>query len=120
MSLKDDIENFNETTIFDKDYFQQFKIDCENGKAAEYNTQYAGLTFDEICDKFKVKDGTKKMVTYVENPTGITWNKGCYDEYVSNELYGINMRNTSYTMGLSADFLDLLMMNSLNHLKCIK
>lgn len=120
LSLKDDIENFNETTIFDKDYFQQFKIDCENGKAAEYNTQYAGLTFDEICDKFKVKDGTKKMVTYVENPTGITWNKGCYDEYVSNELYGINMRNTSYTMGLSADFLDLLMMNSLNHLKCIK
>lgn len=117
--LKDNIENFNEDIVFDKDYFEQFRIDCENGLAKTYNKKFDGLTFDEICYKFNIHDGTKKMTKYCEMDT-VTWNKGKYDEYTSHARFGINLRNTSYSTKMADDYLELLANNFTHkYLKCI-
>ena len=120
LCLKNDIENFNEDTVFDKDYFTQFKEDCENGKQAEYNKKFVGLTFDEICSKYKIKDGTKKLTTYCKMDK-VIWNEGQYDEYESDYRFGINLRNTGYSMSLADDYINLISNVSNNtYLKCIK
>ena len=117
--LKNDIHNFNEETVFDKDYWEQFKKDVKDGKGAEYNKKYDGLSFDEICEKYKLSDGTKKMITYCVMDNVVV-NKGQYDEYESHQIYGINMRNTSYSMSLADEFINLIFLEDTNHLQCIK
>lgn len=114
--LKDDIDNFNEDAVFDKDYWERFSEDVSNGNY--WIPEHAGYTLDEIKDKFHVSDGTKKMHQYCKMSIA-TWKKGEYDEYVSNYTKGIAMRNTSYSMSITDEYFHLIFADSLNHLNCI-
>ena len=44
-------------------------------------------------------------MTYTDEMSTCVWNKGKCDEYVSNQKYGINALPSTYTMGMSDDFL---------------
>ena len=94
--LDDDIENFNENTVFDKDYYESYK---ETGG----------------------KDGTKRMHIYhQQEPT--VWKKGEPDEFSSEYFQGIAIRPTSYSMSISEEYYDLLhtiMNTSTNHLQAV-
>ena len=84
--LNNDIENFNEDLVFDKD--------------------------DESVHKMLLK--------YINNQEVVTFNKGQYDEYECHDRYGINMRNTSYSMSMTDEYLFLV--NSatvISHLECL-
>lgn len=105
--LRDNIDNFNENTSFDKDYFSQLELDLADGKAEEYNKLWKGITTThELYEKFKVKDGTKKLITYCHNQPH-TWKTGEYDEYYSREKWGIAMRPTSYNVSILDAYLDM-------------
>lgn len=57
-----------------------------------------GLVFDV--------DHAKKLIShYVDDMETITWNKGNYDEYVSTSKHGICMQPTTYSLGISEDYL---------------
>ena len=103
--LHDDIENFNEDTVFDKDYFTDFKRALDEGE--HWCDQFDGMTFDEVRDKFGIKDGTKKMHIYHKQDP-VVWNEGEPDEFTSTCFQGIVLRNTSYSMGMAADYAELL------------
>lgn len=116
--LKDDIENFNEETVFDKDYFFKLEDDFNNGKIEEY-----GLTpyedFKTTCEKNNIKDGTKKTLSYC-NMQPVIWNKGQEDEYLSDYKRGINLRNVSYSMSISDEYRNLIEILSIeNTLECL-
>lgn len=118
--LHDDIENFNEDTVFDKDYFTDFKEAIDNGE--HWCDQFDGLTFDEICAKYKIEDGTKKMHVYRHDMEPVVWNEGCEDEYYSDYFQGITMRPTSYSMSMTDEYLDVIeqfLLNEDEHLDCI-
>ena len=84
--LNDNIENFTELTVFDKD-----------------------------------ADGVKKLYhTYINEQPTIIWNKGKYDEFESDYKYGINMRPTSYSMGVVDEYLRLIQLSELDKLKCLQ
>lgn len=117
--LKDDIDNFNEETVFDKDYFVDFKETIDNG--GHWCDAFDGKTFDEIVKEFKIKDGTKKLHQYAQMQP-ITWNKGEEDEYHSELFQGIAMRPTSYSMLTAANYVEWALQYILDeddHLRCI-
>lgn len=94
--LRDDIDNFNEETVFDKDYYEEFK-------------------------GTDVKDGTKRMHIYHQMEP-VTWNEGEPDEYHSEYFQGMAIRPTSYSMSVNDEYLDLLaefLYNNDDHLRCI-
>lgn len=94
--LEDNIDNFNDETVFDKDYYEKYK----------------GTS---------VKDGTKRLHVYHQMQP-VMWNEGQEDEYYSENFQGIAIRPTSYSMGLADNYIELLleyMSDSNNHLKCL-
>lgn len=56
----------------------------------------------------------KLLSHYADNMRPITWNKGQYDEWYSTDTHGICMQPTTYKMGMSIDYLMLLMENANN------
>lgn len=119
--LRDDINNFNTDLVYDKDYFANFKRDCENGDY--WFEEHEGMTFDEICKKFKISDGTKNMHQYTTQGA-VTWNNGKYDEYRTDpkyDKYGIVIRPTSYSMSMTDEYLMLIALGEMdNRLQCMK
>lgn len=84
--LKDDITNFNEDLVFDRNH----------------------------------KDVHKKLLTYIDDMPSFTVNEGAYDEYHSDYRFGINMRNTSYSMSITDEYLTLLNAATvISHLECL-
>lgn len=57
-----------------------------------------GITFD-------IDNADKIMLIYKDNQPTATWNEGCYDEWVSNDRYGISAYNIPYNIGMSPDYL---------------
>lgn len=62
---------------------------------------------DNNLENFKVNllydydDAQKLIMTYKEDqPTGIVWNKGQYDEYISTNQHGCNMMPTTFTLSI--------------------
>lgn len=84
--LHDDITNFNEDLVFDKD------DDCVH----------------------------KMLIKYVENQECVVFNENEYDEYECIDSYGINMRNTSYSMSMTDEYFELTnAANVISHLACL-
>lgn len=62
----------------------------------------SGLVYD-------YNNSQKIIMTYLDNqPIGITWNKGQYDEWVSYTKYGVNAMPTTFTIELADNYLKLL------------
>lgn len=64
-----------------------------------------GLTFDS-------KTSGRLISYYNENQTPVTWKKGEYDEYYSDFQYGICLMPSSYTLGVTPEYLELVLENS--------
>ena len=64
-----------------------------------------GFIFDSEMCEYK-----KNIVTYLDgdNLVGVTLNKGKYDEFKTNEKYGINMYPTGYRMNLEKDYVEYI------------
>lgn len=85
--LRDNIDNFVDGFVFDKDsIIDGEKIVDENGDGV-------------------VK---KKYHTYLDSMPSVTWNKGQEDEYTSSLRFGINMRPTGYKMGVTDEYMELI------------
>ena len=54
---------------------------------------------------FDYEECKRLVMTYVDDMSKCVWNKGKNDEYVSKQRYGINALPSTYTMGMSDDFL---------------
>ena len=104
--LNDDIENFNEDTVFDKDK-KQPKLD-KNGNPEVDET--GAIIYEGVEKKYSV---------YISNQPHVLWNEGEYDEYESDCVFGINMRPTGYSMSITDEYLMLMMLDDTNYLKCI-
>lgn len=66
-----------------------------------------GLVFD-------IDHAKKLLPHYIDNMRNdIVWNKGEYDEYVptSEQKHGICMQPTTYSLGMSLDYIELLLFN---------
>ena len=68
---------------------------------------------DEFKDDlvFDVEHAKKLLMTYVDDMTAITWNKGAYDEYKSNYKHGIVAQPTTYSMGITTEYMQLILEN---------
>lgn len=111
--LNDDINNFTEETIFDKD----FKL--YNGDLKDENHPLHKY-YDETMDDDELRGVKKNLPSYNCNKQTIVWNKGKYDEYKSSYKHGIVIRPTSYSMGVDEDYMQLIKnMIDRNHLLCI-
>ena len=54
---------------------------------------------------FDYEECKRLVMTYVDEMPKCVWNKGKDDEYLSDQKYGINALPSTYTMGMSDDFL---------------
>ena len=50
-------------------------------------------------------------MTYEDDMQPITWNKGAYDEYKSNYKHGIVAQPTTYSMGMTPEYVKLILEN---------
>ena len=68
---------------------------------------------DEFKDNlvFDVEHANKLLMTYVDDMPAITWNKGGYDEYKSNYKHGIVAQPTTYSMGMTTEYMQLILEN---------
>ena len=124
LCLKDDIRNFTEDFVFDKD-FNMKNIDLKEDKIL---SKYY-WTSDKEDEKEREEEQkrldqetrgvTKKLLFYSNNMPTITWNKGEYDEYVSHYKWGITMRPTGYALGISDNYAELIEAGYQNHLKAL-
>ena len=108
--LNDDIENFTEETVFDKDF------QISNGELKNHPVLFK--YYDENESDGYVRGVNKKLVTYVDNMGTVVWGDG----YVSTYNHGIVMRPTSYSMSMAEMFITLITATSgvkRNFLKCI-
>ena len=107
--LDDNIENFNEDTIFDKDF------QLTNGELKEHPT--LGKYYDETESDGYVRGVHKSLLSYNDNQPTVKFEDG----YVSNFKHGVCIRPTSYSMGMAEEF--EMLINSLgcvrDHLLCI-
>ena len=62
--------------------------------------------------KFDTEHAKKLLMSYNDDMSSIVWNVGQYDEYVSNYKYGICAQPTTYEVGMSEDYLSLLIQNA--------
>lgn len=62
--------------------------------------------------KFDTEHAKKLLMSYNDDMPSIVWNVGRYDEYVSNYKYGICAQPTTYEVGMSEDYLSLLIQNA--------
>lgn len=60
---------------------------------------------------FDVEHANKLLMSYQDDMQTITWNEGLYDEYRSNYKYGIVAQPTTYTLGMTVDYIILLLLN---------
>lgn len=88
-------------------------VDVLNDDISNFNRD---LIFDKDDENVK-----KMMLSYTEEQGEIVWQKGKYDEYTSHDAFGINMRNTSYSMSMTDEYFELLTMtNVISHLRCLE
>lgn len=102
--LKDDIENFNENMVFDKDYYDDLREDIEAGNGTAWNSCYTSEDFETVTAEYSIHNGTKNMHLYTHNDDPITFPDG----YVSYWSCGIAMRPTSYSMDSSSEYFELI------------
>ena len=62
--------------------------------------------------KFDTEHAKKLLMSYNDDMPSIVWNVGQYDEYISNYKYGICAQPTTYEVGMSEDYLSLLIQNA--------
>lgn len=62
--------------------------------------------------KFDVEHAKKLLMTYIDDMSEVAWNVGQYDEYKSTYKYGICAQPTTYELGMSADYLSLILANA--------
>ena len=62
--------------------------------------------------KFDTEHAKKLLMSYNDDMPSVVWNVGQYDEYVSNYKYGICAQPTTYEVGMSEDYLSLLIQNA--------
>ena len=108
--LNDNIENFTEETVFDKD-FQISNCELKNHPVLK---KY----YDENESDDYERGVNKKILTYVDNMGTVVWGDG----YVSTYNHGIVMRPTSYSMSMASMFITLITATTgvkRNFLKCI-
>ena len=55
--------------------------------------------------QFEYEECKRLVMTYVDDMKKSVWNKGKEDEYVSEQRFGINAMPSTYTMGMSDDYL---------------
>ena len=69
-----------------------------------------GFRFPRNLKREDGKRAASSQITYITdcNENCVTWNKGKYDEYISCETYGVNIRRKAYTMGITEEFSMLL------------
>lgn len=104
--LDNDIENFNENTVFDKDRTQP-KLD-KNGNP---EVDEAGAI---------IYEGVKKQyLIHLKDMKPVVWNLGKEDEYVSDWKCGIAMRPTGYDMSITSEYL-MLIENLKTTLECME
>lgn len=60
--------------------------------------------------RFTEKTG-KSLLTYLDNMDVVTYNEGKYDEFISSYQYGICSYETSYTLGMTPEYADLILEN---------
>lgn len=97
-NLHNDIENFNENLVIDKDWYE----DAKNfNKINNYDS----------TNKNFIHDGTKKLSLYINNGP-IKWPDG----YYSNYNIGIAMRNTSYSLSLTDEYYNYIIADDKKHL----
>lgn len=90
--LEDDIENFRDGFIFDKDSMN------EDGE----------VMTAEFANGEKGDCVTKKMHHYIINQPDVIWPDG----YVSTYKHGINLRRTGYTLGITDEYSALIQLMS--------
>lgn len=107
--LDDNIENFTEDTVFDKD------AQWTNGELKNHPT-LAKYYDDKESDDY-VRGVHKSLLSYNDNQPIVTFDDG----YVSTYKYGVCIRPTSYSMSMADEF--EMLINSLgcarDYLKCI-
>lgn len=102
--LHDDIENFRDGFQFDKDAVYEEDI-------------YDG---DELIHKKGDYVLTTKQLVYITNQKPVVWNKGQYDEYKSDQVYGVAMRQSGYKLSNTLNPLDLINMEDVGgFLRCV-
>lgn len=63
---------------------------------------------------------TKKLKYYLNDMQPIIWNEGKPDQYYSTQKFGMALRPTSYHLGITPEYLQLIKQNGIqDHLKCI-
>ena len=62
--------------------------------------------------KFDTEHAKKLLMSYNDDMPSVVWNVGQYDEYISNYKYGICAQPTTYEVGMSEDYLSLLIQNA--------
>ena len=62
--------------------------------------------------KFDTEHAKKLLMSYNDDMPSVVWNVGQYDEYTSNYKYGICAQPTTYEVGMSEDYLSLLIQNA--------
>lgn len=60
---------------------------------------------------FDVEHANKLISHYNDNQTDIVWNKNEYDSYNSSYKHGMSLQPTTYELGMSLDYLSLLLEN---------
>lgn len=61
---------------------------------------------------FDVENSKKLTLEYQDNMDSVIWKEGEYDEFKSDYKYGISNTKTTFTLGMTAEYLALLAENS--------
>ena len=66
---------------------------------------------DDLCDNFVFdEEYSKKMLMVYDNDLPpVVWNLGQYDEYYSEQQYGISAIPTTYVLSMTDDYLELIL-----------
>ena len=59
-------------------------------------------------------------MTYGDDMQPITWNKGAYDEFKSNYKHGIVAQPTTYSMGMTPEYVKLILENKREQTEVLK
>ena len=79
-------------------------------------------SIDEFTDGlvFDVEHAKKLLMTYEDDMQPITWNKGAYDEYKSTYKHGIVAQPTTYSMGMTPEYVQLILENKRGQTEVLK
>ena len=79
-------------------------------------------SIDEFSDGlvFDVEHAKKLLMTYEDDMQPITWNKGAYDEFKSTYKHGIVAQPTTYSMGMTPEYVKLIIENKRGQTEVLK